>query len=340
MANSTVYDRDIEDIDKQGMARMLDDFPRWCEEALSIGNNIRFEKELTPDSIVVLGMGGSGVSGDIISAYLSNMKKTLPVYTIKDYVLPKYITKNSLIFAVSYSGNTEETVSAYKEAIRLGARVIAISAGGKLESLSRDNRNTFIKIPSGLPPRLSTPYLIFPMLNILQNGGLMSRRSIEFSDAIKSLRNPAIKKFAKELAGKIGKKIPLIYASSRFSVVAMKWKTDINENTKIPAFYNVYSEFNHNELTSYINKIADFHIIIIRDDEDHPRIIKRMKITKDLFKKYDQEVTEILIRGESFLSKLLSTMYTGLWLAYYLAIAYDTDPTPVEIIEDLKKQLE
>jgi len=330
---------DVEDIDSVDMAGMLDRFPDWCSDALKIGKGIIFNEDYKYDNIVVLGMGGSGVSGNLLAAYISELKKPIPVHTIKNYFLPKYVTKNSLVFAVSYSGNTEETISAYREAVKLKAKVIGISSGGKLSMLSKENKNDFIKIPSGIPPRLSTPYLLFPMLNVLQSAGIIKQRYIEFRDAIESLKKPALKKFAKDIAEKIGKKLPLVYSSERMGVVAMKWKTDINENAKIPAFYNVYPEFNHNELNGYVNKVTDFHIIILRDDEDYGRIRKRMKITKSLFRKYGHSVTEILIRGDSFLAKLLSTLYTGLWLSYWLAIAYDTDPTPVKIIEDLKKEL-
>ena len=330
---------DVEDIDTMSMSSMLDDFPKWCEEALRLAKDIEFDKEYAPENIVVLGMGGSGVSGDFLKAYIDELKKALPVYVIRNYRIPAYVTKNSLIFAVSYSGNTEETISAYREATKLKGNIIAITSGGKLLKLSKENKNHLVQIPRNIPPRLSTPYLFLPMLAVLQNLNIISKRPIESNEAIEALKKPLFSQFGKELAEKIGKNIPIVYASERFKVIAMKWKTDINENAKIPAFYNVYPEFNHNELNSYVNKVCDFHVIIIRDDEDLGRIRKRMKITKNLFKKHGHSVTEVLIRGDSFLSKLLSTTYIGLWLSYWLAIAHKTDPTPVEMIEDLKKEL-
>lgn len=331
--------KDVEDVDIKNMAGELVKFPGQCEEALTLGTNLRFPQNYMPTSIAVLGMGGSGVSGDFLKAYFLEKKSTIPVYVIRDYTIPKYITKDTLVFAVSYSGNTEETVSAYREAGKLGGQTVVICSGGKLEPISREYGAKLIKVPSGMQPRLSTPYLFLPMLTILKNNGIISVKDSEIQALTQSLAKSQFQELAKGLADMIGKKIPIIYSSERFSVIAMKFKTDINENAKIQAFYNIYSEFNHNELTSYVNKMADYHIVIVTDDDDHPRIKKRMKITKDLFRKYGQTVTELNIKGDSFLSKLMSSAYVGLWLGYYLALEYDTDPTPVEIIEDLKKQL-
>ncbi len=330
---------DIEEIDTMRMADMLERFPKDCEEALKLGRDLRPESNEQPDAVVVLGMGGSSVSGDMVRAYLADCKRHVPVYTVRNYLLPRYITKKSIVFAISYSGNTEETVASYREASRLGARVIVLTSGGKLAILAKENEHALITVPTGIPPRLATPYLFFPLLTVLQNYGIIQGRPIEMRDAIAALKKPMYRELGKELAAKIGKTVPIIYASERFSVVAMKWKTDINENAKTHAFYNVYSEFNHNEINGYVNRNADFHVIIIRDDEDLGRIRKRMKITGTLIRQRGFPVTEVHIRGENYLTKLLSAIYTGLWLSYYLAIGYQTDPTPVQIIEDLKKEL-
>ena len=161
----------------------------------------------------------------------------------------------------------------------------------------------------------------------------------EIDESINYLKKAKIAETAEELAEKIYKRTPLIYASTRYSAVAMKWKTDIDENTKVHAFYNIYPEFNHNELNAYESDNPDYYAIIIRDEMENIRIAKRMGVTGKLMKQHKVNFTEITLKGDSMIRKVLSATYMGLWVSFFLAMKYDTNPTPVKIIEDLKKML-
>ncbi len=325
-------------IDSQNMINVLRKFPDMILKASLLGDDITFPKQLL-NNVIVIGMGGSGFTGDLLKAYM--YKTAIQVHVIKDYVLPNFVSRKSLVFAISYSGNTEETISAYRSAIRRGCKVVSISSGGKLQELAKMNKNPHINVPKGIQPRLATPYLFIPILNVLNYSGLIDDQEKKIKACVKNLKAGAsnIENSIKDLAGKVKGKIPIIYSSQKLFCVAEKWKTDINENAKTHAFYNVFSEFNHNEICGYENPNGDFHIIILKDSEDHPKIKDRIKVFKKIMKTYDTSLTEIAVKGENFLSRLFSSIWMGTYLGYFLALEYETDPSPVKIIEKFKQKL-
>lgn len=325
-------------LDSENMISILREFPDMLKTSITLGDDITVPKKLI-DNIIVAGMGGSGYNGDILKVYLKDLK--IPIHVVKDYNLPKFANKNSLLFAASYSGNTEETVAVYRTAIRRGINMVSMSSGGKLEELAKMNRTPHILIPKGIQPRLSTPYQFVSMLNVLQNSGIIEDQKKDIELTINNLKaaSEKIEQAGKELAKKIKGKIPVIYSSQEMFCIAEKWKTDINENAKVHAFYNMFSEFNHNEICAYENTGDDFYILIINDEKDHPRIKKRIEVFKKLIRSYDISITEISITGDNYLTRIISSIWMGLFLAYYLALEYNRDPSPVKIIESLKKQL-
>ncbi|MFH1848821.1 MAG: bifunctional phosphoglucose/phosphomannose isomerase [archaeon] len=312
------------------MSDLLKCLPQHCNEAKELGKKIRLQAR----QVFVTGMGGSAASGDLLKAYVSD---EINVQVNRDYGIR--VDNTSLLFALSYSGNTEETISAFRMAVKCGAKVVGISSGGMLKLLCSQFSCPHILIPGGLPPRLATPYLFFPMLNVLHNAGLIGDKSDETRSAIEALKKDVYEAMGRELAGKLRDRIPVIYASNRYAPVAMKFKTDINENAKAPAFYNLIPEMNHNEITGYVNRVGNYHVIIIRDEDDEVSIKRRIDITKRIMKKQGLDVTEIHVKGTSYLTKLFSSLYIGEWTSYHLAKAYSTDPMPVEIIERFKKEL-
>ncbi|AJF61854.1 TPA: bifunctional phosphoglucose/phosphomannose isomerase [Candidatus Woesearchaeota archaeon] len=324
--------------DKENMIDVLRKFPAMLESAAKLGEDMNFQKEFV-ESIVVIGMGGSGYTGDLLKAYLNDV--AIPVHVVKNYNLPKFIGRKSLIFAISYSGNTEETISAYRTAIRRGCNIISISSGGKLKELAELNKNPHISIPGGIQPRLSTPYLFISVLNVLSYSGIIEDQGELVKKCVAELESSAgsIEKTGKELAGKYRNKIPIIYSAQEFFCIAEKWKTDINENAKTHAFYNVLPEFNHNEICAYQYNQEIFKPLILSYDDYHPKIKKRIGIFRKLLKEYKVPVAEVNFVGNTLLARLFSSIWMGLFFAYYLAMEYDRDPTPVEIIEKLKKDL-
>jgi|TARA_Y100000310_G_scaffold345855_1_gene471502 glucose/mannose-6-phosphate isomerase len=314
------------------MLKVIEDFPQQCRTALDLPRGMAVTGKI--DKIVVAGMGGSAVGGDLLKLYMHNSK--IPVFVVRDYKVPEFVDRNTLVFAVSYSGNTEETLSAFADAKRKNATIIAITSGGELA----EKANRVIKIPKGLQPRAALGYVFFPVLGVLANSNLADVRSEEITEMLDILsKTDDFKTVGERIAKKIGLRTPLIYASEATSTVAYRWKTQFNENSKVAAFYNIFSEMNHNEIAGYqnVNK-NDFIAIMIRDKFDHDRIKKRMDITKEIISTRI-EVEEIFTRGEHLLSRLFSAIYYGDFVTYYLALANRIDPTPVTVIENLKKQL-
>ncbi len=319
-------------IDASNMIKVIEDFPQQCRTALELPKGMTVSGKI--DKIVIAGMGGSAVGGDLLRLYMSESK--IPVFVVRDYKVPNFVDENTLFFAVSYSGNTEETIAAFDDAQRKKAKIIAVTSGGQLASKAKK----VIKIPSGLQPRAALGYLFFPALGVLANSGIADVKNNEIVEMLDILSKTEDFKIAGErIAKHIGLRTPLVYASEAFSAVAYRWKTQFNENSKVAAFTHVFSELNHNEIVGYqnINK-NDFIVIFIRDKFDNDRIKKRMDITKEIISSR-VDVEEIFTRGEYLLSRLFSGVYYGDFASYYLAIQNRTDPTPVNVIENLKKKL-
>ncbi len=328
-------EEDRYDIDTRDMYSILEKFPNQIAAAMKLGENIKITEVI--DKIVVTGVGGSALAGDILKTYLQDEK--LPIYVNKDYFLPDFINSRTLVFVISYSGNTEETVTAYRNALRKGCKIVVITSGGKLEMLARKQNIDFVLVQKGLPPRLALGYLFFPILTILQNSKLIADRTNEVLKLVEILKKPIFKDKGKDLARKLDGKIPLIYTSERLKIVGYKWKINFNENTKIHAFNNVFPELDHNEINGFVNLKANYYVIIFKEEHDYMKLRKQMEITKELVKKHNIAVTEIALTGSSLLTKIFSSIYIGDWCSYFLALKYKIDPTPVKIIEELKRQL-
>ena len=318
--------------DNSNMLKVIEDFPLQCRTALELPKGMTVSGKV--DKIVVAGMGGSAVGGDLLKIYTHDSK--VPVFVIRDYKVPNFIDENTLVFAVSYSGNTEETLSAFEDAQRKKAKIVAVTSGGQLAVMAKK----VIKIPSGLQPRAALGYTFFPVLGVLANSGIVDVKGKEIEEMLDILsKTDEFKAVGERIAKKIGLRTPIIYASELLGAVAYRWKTQFNENSKAAAFYHAFSEMNHNEIAGYqsINK-NDFVAIFIRDKNDNERVKKRMDITKEIISSR-VDVEEVFTRGEHLLSRIFSGIYYGDFASYYLAIANRVDPTPVTVIENLKKKL-
>ncbi len=319
-------------IDNSNMLKVIEDFPQQCKTALELPKGMSVSGKI--DKIFVCGMGGSAVSGDLLKIYMHNSK--IPVFVVRDYKVPNFVDENCLVFAVSYSGNTEETISAYEDALKKKAKIIVVTTGGQLGAMAKK----VIKIPAGLQPRAALGYLFFPVLGVLNNSGLVDVKGKEIEEMFDIIsKTDEFKAFGERIAKKIGQRTPLIYASELFGAVAYRWKTQFNENSKVAAFHHVFSEMNHNEIAGYqnVNK-SDFIAIFIRDKQDNERIKLRMDVTKEIISTR-VDVEEVFTRGEHLLSRIFSGIYYGDFASYYLALANRIDPTPVTVIENLKKKL-
>jgi glucose/mannose-6-phosphate isomerase len=325
------------EIDKENMREVILTSPKQLKVGLELVKDVKIEG--TFKNIIVCGIGGSALPVDVLN---SVKKPNLPIYIHRDYDLPSEVNENSLIICISYSGNTEEGVSSLEKAISKNLKTIGIASGGKVEELCKKNNIPFVKIPSGIQPRSATGYLFSVLTNLLASCGLMENISEEILETAKKLEeiNSSLEKDGQILAKKLKKKIPIIYASNNLRALSKIWKIKFNENSKIPAFHNCFPELNHNEMVGYTTKNKNFFVIILRSKDDHPRILKRMDLTASIIKKSGAKVEFVDVRDGSPSFKIFSSLLLGDWTSYYLALENKTDPTPVELVENFKKDMQ
>lgn len=332
------------------MLEYLEDFPTQCEKAVQIAREYPIDKRRygTIHHVVVSGMGGSAAGGDLLKAYLEKEAK-IPIEVNRDYQLPEYVGKRTVVFAISYSGNTEETLSAYQDALSRSAKIIAITSGGRLRELCQKDSMDIIEIPEGMPPRATLGYLFFPMLTFLERLGLIGYKGEEIQETIENLQilrkeyNPQGKpNLAKEIAEKIRGHLLLIYAPHYLAPCALRWKNQFNENSKSVAFFNLLPEMNHNEIEVWGSDSEfgkKFYLIFLRDSDENERIKQRIIITEGILKDKVAGIQHVISRGKSLLSRLHSLIYLGDWVSTYLALTNSVDPIPTPMINLLKKKL-
>jgi glucose/mannose-6-phosphate isomerase len=334
----------IRQLDKSNMKNMLDEFSLQCKDAWNI--NIPLLSKKNFDCICFCGMGGSAVGGDIIKQVAQN-NPTI-IYVNRGYTLPSFVNEKSLVIPVSYSGNTEETISCYNDAKNKKASIWSISCGGILEELSQKDGISHVKVQKGFPPRCALGYLFFPVLNLFTKLGIIKEFEIENTFSV-------IKKFidvyrvenktanmAKEFAGKIWNKNPIIYSGPFLFPAAIRWKTQFAENSKNVSFINEFSELNHNEIMSWNFPeflVANTKFFFLRDENDHPRIKQRMDLTEKILSDKNLEIINISSYGKHPVEKILSLIILGDWLSFYLAILNNIDPTEIKEITYLKTEL-
>jgi glucose/mannose-6-phosphate isomerase len=256
-----------------------------------------------------------------------------------------------LVIVSSYSGNTEETIAAHRDALKRGAHVLCISSNGATEKIARQHKNALIKIPGGFPPRAALGYSFFPILvTLIRNGlirgrrrdlqetaGLLKKNALPYSE-LASASNDALN-IARELRGKL----PVIYSTTEhLDSVNLRWRTQLAENAKVLAYGNVLPEMNHNELVGWNvlkSLMKEIVVVVLRDADEHPRVRVRLELTKKIAARYSSHIIEAKSVGESLLARMFSLIYLGDWVSYYLALLNEVDPTPVKVIDYLKSEL-
>ncbi len=340
-------------IDVSKMLEVVLRFPEQLRDAMRIAQaDVILPEPSSIRNIVVFGMGGSGISGDIAQAMASGVSP-VPVICLKGYTVPNFVGDGTLAFSVSYSGNTEETLEATRVALERGARVIGITSGGALGELLREKGVFFFEIPSGFQPRAAVGYLCVPLLLSLERCKVMPGIGAELEKAVELAEhraeeygpdNPTEANPTKRLAKGLFGYLPVIYGSEGFIwVAAMRWKTQINENAKYPAFFNSFPELNHNETVGWKNlgeicRLA--HIIVLREDGEHQRTKLRVEITTEILGRSVARITQVCARGTTRTEKIFDLLYFSDFLSVYLSLLLGEDPTPVERIAELKRRLE
>lgn len=342
------------EIDIHDSANMFDviaGFPEQIKQAFGIGNDIKIDIDTAGiRNIIITGLGGSAIGGDLLRSYLQYEIK-LPVQVNRNYFIPAYADENTMVICSSYSGDTEETLSAYNDAKNKGCKIACISAGGKLTVMAENDGNYVVKVPRGYQPRCALAFSFITMLmlfvklkfikerdhDIAKLIDLMSERSAVYSN-YGGTANPALN-IAEHLHGRI----PVIYSSNDLlDIVNLRWRGQFAENAKTLAFGNYFPELNHNEIVGWQENsefLRNFALIYLLDREDNPRIVKRQKITKEILEPYRGIDIEIESEGNSKLERIFDLVYLGDWISFYLAVINKTDPTPIEKINLLKNKL-
>ncbi len=347
-------------LDPENMLEHLHGLPRQCRAAWRKANDFKLPEDYAEiDKVVVLGMGGSAIGGDLVRSLLSSESQPI-IFINRDYDLPAFVDERTLVIASSYSGNTEETLSAFSQALKSKCKKLAMTTGGKLKSLAEDAKVPVFIIDYVAQPRATVHYSFMALVAFLQKltpvktqmfDKLGRKPDIQIEEMIKDLEKllrelketvPASSNRAKQLSAKLQGKIAVIYGAGTLSEVARRWKTQINENSKSWAFYEVFSELNHNAVVGYqfpTELASQIYVVLLRCPSLHPRILTRYQVTSEILKQSGISHETINSQGSSQLSHMMSLVYLGDWVSYYLAILNETDPTPVKAIDYLKKRL-
>ena len=312
---------------------LIINLPEHSEKALNISFNIP-ESYKKFDKIVFAGMGGSGIGGNIVKDWVSD-DCPVPVIVSKSDTLPACVDSDSLLFCVSYSGDTHETLSCLDEGMKRGCKIIGVSSGGELSSVLERNKIPLIKLPKGMPPRAALPYLFFPIANVLSFVGLKKKN--DCSKAIKTMKRYRndIEEAAKNIASEIANTFPFIYGN--FESACMRFKALLNENSKIHAKYELFTELNHNELIGWQGfPRSKISVIILNNDNTDEHLRKSVAFLREILKE-KATMIEIFSRGKSKLEKIFYFIYLGDLVSYYLAKNKNEDPSDIRNIEKFKK---
>ncbi len=333
-------------LDPSNFRQFILDEPKQFAEAFELAKNVKVGGNFS--SITISGMGGSALPGNLLRTYCNDLFKRnssyrpLEIFINRYYSLPpESYRSNTLNFISSYSGNTEETLSSFKEAVEEGLPCIGLSSGGKIEEKCKEYKVPHIKLPipyENYQPRMGTGYFFGALFQAMVNHNLIPDTTAEILKDAKLLEKNLSKyeKKGKELATKLKGRTPVIYASPKYKSVAMIWKIKINENAKTPAFWNFFPELNHNELVGFTNPQGKFSIIMLKDPQDIERNLKRYEASAVLLRKKGIECEIVEMEGDSVFYKMFSSILLADWTSYYLALSYGQDPTPVDMVEELK----
>ncbi len=359
-----LHDADTFDaLDPHDMLGLVRKFPQQCREAAKIrwqyGPGHTDKRDIR--QVVVTGLGGSAIGGDFARSMMEAFG-TVPLIVNRDYVLPHWVGPHTLVIAGSYSGNTEETIAAYRAAQNVNAQIAVVSSGGELSKMAREDGNPIAVVPGGQPPRSATGYMFFPALRFLISRHLLENKAnnedpnfefpieetldrltkmaAELGPDIPTASNPA-KQMAIALCGKI----PIIYGSQGWrGIVATRWKGQFNENAKVAAFANVLPEQNHNEILAWTQaqrQAQNWTAIFLRESDEAeqlPRIARRVEVTKQLLGE-NVEALEVFSQGESLLERMFSLIYFADFVTVYLAYLYGICPTDIAAIDHLKSEM-
>jgi glucose/mannose-6-phosphate isomerase len=340
----------IRKVDKSYMLSICLDSYKHYERAAKLAQTFSLSCN-EPQAIIVAGMGGSAIGGDLLKDWLGR-RIAIPIEICREYSLPQYANKNTLVLIVSYSGETEESLSIFLEAINRKCIVACITSGGLLSEFAGKLNVPLLRIPLGMAPRAALPYLFVPQVVLMENLGLITNVDSEISEAVEILKQISEENspdkllkynLSKSLASSINGTIPFVYGAGPYRAVAQRFKTQLNENSKVPAKWEVFPELDHNEIVGWegAHEVARCCSVILLRDKDEVRSIKeRIEATEELLQEIPVKTIEVWSRGEGTLAKMSSLICFGDLVSIYLAVLRGIDPAPVKTIDLLKDTIE
>lgn len=343
--------------DRGDMLGRIAELPQQCRNAWKNVQSLELPPEYRQvNKIVVLGMGGSAIGGGLLRS-LVEPECALPIVTNRDYTVPAFVNAESLVIASSYSGNTEETLSAFAQARERGAKLLAITTDGKLAQRARELGVLLLTFSYESQPRAALGYSLVSLIGVVQRLGLIGDKEADLEEAVVvmealqeeiketvpcSLPSPPAENPAKQLAKQLYGHLPVVYGAGYLAEVAHRWKTQFNENAKAWSFFEPLPELNHNAVVGYQfpQELAEKVVVVMLTSSlDHPRHRVRFQVTQEILARQEVTCEMVKARGESPLAQMLSAVHFGDYVSFYLALLHGVDPTPVETIDYLKKRL-
>lgn len=337
--------------DPSDMLRHIHDIPALCSQAWVQAQSLDLPQGYKNiNKIVILGMGGSAIGGDLLSSLVVNECR-VPISVHRGYAPPACVDNDTLVIASSYSGMTEETLSAFKPLLSTGAKKLVMTSGGQLGQMAKESNIPAFVFAYKSPPRAALPLSLIALLGIVNKLGLVSNKSTDVDEACAVLSEiaarinetiPERSNPAKQMARKIFGNMVVIYGAEHLSEVAARWKIQVNENAKAWASNAAFPELNHNSATGYEvpREISQkTRVIMLRSDSLHPRVLLRYGITGNILDQSGVKHEVVDATGKSRLAQMMSLILTGDYVSYYLALLYGTDPYPIKAVEYLKAEL-
>lgn len=324
------------------MDDLIQAFPEQLKRAIQIGEGAKIGKSKFPiRNILISGLGGSGIGGTILANVLRD-DIAVPIIVNKEYQIPAFVNENSLVIISSYSGNTEETLSALMQAFKKNAQIVCITSGGLIKEYAETNDIDYVQIDGGAPPRSAFGQSFIQLLYILSSLGVLEnefKQYIQTTIELLKAEETAIKEQAKKIAEELTGKIPVIYSDAKFEGVSIRFRQQINENSKMLCWHHVVPEMNHNELVGWREKNEKIAVVFIRNNADFERNQERMEFTKDVVSQYTSHVTEIYSKGDHDIIRCLYLIHLTDWVSFYLAELKGVDAIEIEVINKLKGKL-
>jgi glucose/mannose-6-phosphate isomerase len=341
----------LREVDPDDMASRISELPAQCRDAQEVASQCILPEEYAgSDAIVILGLGGSAIGGDLAKTLVES-ECSVPIFVNRQYDLPAFVGEKTLVLASSYSGNTEETLSAFGEALDRRARPLAITTGGKLARMCEDQNLPLVAFDYQAQPRAALGYSLVMLLQVLHRLGYVRDMWSDLQEAIKAMKAqqaeigievPEEHNPAKQLARRLEGRVPVIYGAGHLAKVARRWKCQVNENSKGTAFWEELPELNHNAVVGYefpARMASVCHVVMLSSDLYSPRLRLRMEVTGEILSDKGIPHETLEARGRSPLSQVMWSIHFGDYVTYYLAALRGVDPTPVKTIAYLKERL-